>query len=463
MGELKAFYAGTSTAAELTLNGDTKYYRGLLDKAFKTCYIDRRGKGTGSEKIADVTWELLDTGKKDAGRPLLAVKAGSVLQKNLSGIVETLLNHVANEEDKYYYSWYENGATLTDESGEEVLGNLLRVNAHAIGFWIASGTSKNLLVPLGIEFNAKSYIPISITGDTKQGQHISLCAEATPPFFMDLDNTAVMYTKGSNGKYAAASSKDTCFYRVYNNELVGFWAEVVGLESGGGGGGAMRADKVDEVDYRWTGNKALGIALGLEVTRKVDQKVIDVYFPPATQYQPFKLTVTNLINQGYVVTNVPWHKSAAPKVGKGVTTPNTETAVVRTEALNFMGSEILYLKKFKVNGVDMTLDFNLGVAPQDIDALKREVERRIKEKPEKLFDAAFPDAGKWLEGVRSGAFKWTRSASEETGKVLRHSYGQTKDQATQSFKAAGYSLEERTKALHTAYPGFEVAFKNPLR
>lgn len=33
----------------------------------------------------------------------------------------------------------------------------------------------------------------------------------------------------------------------------------------GGGGGAMRSDKVDEVCYRWCGNKALGLSLGLDM------------------------------------------------------------------------------------------------------------------------------------------------------------------------------------------------------
>jgi phosphoserine phosphatase len=107
--------------------------------------------------------------------------------------------------------------------------------------------------------------------------------------------------------------------------------------------------------------------------------------------------------------------------------------------------------KFQVNDIDMSLDFTLGVAPKAIDDLKQEVEKQIRKSPEKLFGLAFPNAEKWLAGINSGAFKWTRSAFEDTGKVLRQTYGQTQDQTAQSFKAAKYSLEERVRALHTTY------------
>ena len=95
---------------------------------------------------------------------------------------------------------------------------------------------------------------------------------------------------------------------------------------GGGGGGAARSDSVDEVDYYWTGNKLLGIALGLDAHNKyLDplQYPTTISVKPEESVSSGKTITLTLKDKVYSLMNIP----------SGITNP--------------LRSEILYFKCFK--------------------------------------------------------------------------------------------------------------------
>ena len=89
---------------------------------------------------------------------------------------------------------------------------------------------------------------------------------------------------------------------------------------GGGGGGAARSDSVDEVDYYWTGNKLLGIALGLDAHNKY---LDTISVKPEESVSSGKTITLTLKDKVYSLMNIP----------SGITDP--------------LRSEILYFKCFK--------------------------------------------------------------------------------------------------------------------
>lgn len=94
----------------------------------------------------------------------------------------------------------------------------------------------------------------------------------------------------------------------------------------GGGGGAMRADNVAEVEYVWAGNKLLGLSLGLDPQfyRDLTNEALDPE-----------------IAQGFVYTNVPVMSLSGDLLQTPIGQPDAPNQQWRA------GSDILYLKRYK--------------------------------------------------------------------------------------------------------------------
>jgi hypothetical protein len=128
----------------------------------------------------------------------------------------------------------------------------------------------------------------------------------------------------------------------------------------GSGGYAMRADAPDEVDYKWCGNLALGIALDLDIEQLIDS--VDKY--------------RESLSGGFIETNYPrrlkWNKPT--KIHNDVD----------------MQSEICYLKKFKDYSSDSIKRKNLPStwpAPHNLNfynAKDQKTTLRKKQKPNVL-------------------------------------------------------------------------------
>ena len=99
---------------------------------------------------------------------------------------------------------------------------------------------------------------------------------------------------------------------------------------GSGGNGAARSDGIDEVEYFWSGNVAIGLMIGLEIEQYIEIDKIDLAFG-------------DLKKKGFCPTNVPYDEAFDTLwdvlMGLGESGENGP-AILR-------GSEIIYLKRFK--------------------------------------------------------------------------------------------------------------------
>lgn len=200
-----------------------------------------------------------------------------------------------------------------------------------------------------------------------EGSSGQIILELTRPliFFIDMDNRGWYFKRKGDKEYTSLliESNQTAFYCMVpgTNYLVGYYGNLSATE-GSGGSGAMRADHVRECDYRWLGNKPLGISLGLagencicDLTEGEFESVKD---PVDKMKSAIGAAIDNLHKENpgtgptdskFVLTNIPWQEHSPIDIDKDIDVKHARSiGIIRTTLTGWMGSEILYLKRFKL-------------------------------------------------------------------------------------------------------------------
>lgn len=358
MGQLKAFDADTNQEVPVPTTGKA-YYEEKLKNAI-TCVFGKRivqldqpvpnpkrkGKMKTKEAIFDVALSLEPVPNTNQFKVKSVVEGK--YQDSLISLFSDILNQVDAEIETVYCAWFEGQEHAQDQEGKMILNNLTMANATDYNNWNykkKNSLFEQKLIELGLIKSGKDYSPLSHKQKSEQSNYEAIVLNDDPPtatLFIDADNPEVQFER-KDGKYERKTvpPEQVCFYYADKKEglLKSFCVEVPNVSSGGGGGGAARADNVAEVEYAWTGNGPLGEALGLapefffgmtggKGTPSVDQSQLDSYL--------------NDKQKKYFITNVPWAKaSVAPS--------SSVKPQVQTPTKTCMGSEILYLKRFKTN------------------------------------------------------------------------------------------------------------------
>ncbi|MFY0600603.1 MAG: hypothetical protein JXR03_13105 [Cyclobacteriaceae bacterium] len=135
--------------------------------------------------------------------------------------------------------------------------------------------------------------------------------------------------------YSLADKYTVYYFFDENKKLQSFidYPPIRVATSGLGGGGAMRSDNPDEIEYYWSGNLALGIVLGLKPLR-YKYEILSTEVGVAARMS------VQLMENDFYPTNVPfWKKSNPRKLGEKE----------KAKTFLFGSSEIIYFKKFKKN------------------------------------------------------------------------------------------------------------------
>ena len=78
---------------------------------------------------------------------------------------------------------------------------------------------------------------------------------------------------------------------------------------------------------------------------------------------------------------------------------------------------------FVVAGQRRRVHLHLSVVPSTFDQLANRIADSVHGMAGELFDALYPTAQAWLDGVTSGAIGWTRTAWDDTAKVFKLGFG----------------------------------------
>lgn len=199
----------------------------------------------------------------------------------------TLLDNASYEMYNFYYQFVDLNAPnipLKDENNNDIFQNLVRFTLN--DFYYALDYNKdNQIIEYGNNsFKLEQHLPYLYS---LAENNLFLYPNPNPilSFFVDIDHPEAYFVMES-GKWL---KKDLTEAELKDTEIL-YWIDNVGnihcgkikvperrsRSAGGGGGGAMRADSITEVEYKWSGKKALGIALGLHKDLFIDNDT-----PPA--------------------------------------------------------------------------------------------------------------------------------------------------------------------------------------
>ncbi|WP_174818531.1 hypothetical protein [Paenibacillus kobensis] len=184
--------------------------------------------------------------------------------------------------------------------------------------------------------------------------------------------TAGAYTRNDKG----GASILPCYAMDSSGIIQPFPARGESVRSGAGGG-AMRADRVTEADYKWSGNRALGYALNLDMK---------AYIPPTSGIFNFSHALDWLpAPDGYQKAQTP------AKVGRS------------SDAVSKMNSEIIYFKKFN----------------DPIPGKKNMPKATLPLPPGRFLKGGFHNVGDLVK-KKKGSWEFGGSVFGKTGEVLKH-------------------------------------------
>lgn len=251
--------------------------------------------------------------------------------------------------------------------------------------------------------------------DNRKSDYALWIPKMFPVLFRTADDAQVRYfAEGTHVRQTdVATASSVAVYRFDGDrfESVEARGEPVTF---GAGGGAMRSDRVSEVEYAWSGSPALGYALGLDLQRHTDI---------------LRLDEAALMGQGFIRAVLP-------------ITPGDASVPVYGN----MASEIIYYKRFK------PLDPNKPLPPQKKNEPRETLPLHFAEtRKRRVFTEEHLKSGQVLK--KKGAWFYGPLAAQRGGEPLKK--GNTDRSSAGAvmragFQALGLTAETKDEDLGSA-------------